>query len=221
MRFGFTVAALAIVACSKPEATPQTPAASSSATTATTGPAATVASGARLGKPAPDFTLPSLAGSEVSLASHQGKTVVLEWFNPDCPFVRQAHQEGSLDGMAAQLDDVVWLAVNSGGPGKQGASPERNRAGKDRFDIGYPILLDGDGKVGKLYGAERTPHMYVNDPSGKLVYRGAIDNSGGGDVEDVEKLVNYVSVAISDIAAKRPVRTPETEAWGCTVKYAR
>lgn len=175
-----------------------------------------------LGKSAPDFTLKGLDGSQVRLSDHKGKIVVLEWFNPECPFVRQAHTEGQLKGMAARYraDGIVWLAVNSNAEGKQGNGVDANREGKERFAMDYPVLLDEDGKVGRAYGAERTPHMYVIDDKGVLVYRGAIDNTQGGDAEDVPTVVNYVADAIADVKAGKPVRQAQTEAWGCTVKYS-
>lgn len=178
---------------------------------------------ARIGAPAPDFELPSLDGGKVKLSDHKGKIVVLEWFNPDCPFVKKSHLEGSLRGLGARIvsDGVVWLAINSASSGKQGHGDEANREGKERYGIGYPILLDGEGKVGRAYGAERTPHMYVIDAQGVLVYRGAIDNSGGGDLDDATpKLINYVSDALEAVREKRRPTQAETKAWGCSVKYA-
>ncbi|MEM1034120.1 MAG: thioredoxin family protein [Myxococcota bacterium] len=175
-----------------------------------------------LGQAAPDFTLTDLDGKTHRLADYRGKTVVLEWFNPDCPFVRQSHTEGTLKGLAQTMvgDDLVWLAVNSGAPGKQGHGREANQAGRTRYGIDHPILLDPSGAVGKAYGAKRTPHMYVIDPTGKLVYRGAIDNSKGGDLEDVSEVENYVAKTVTLVRAGQSVDLGETPAWGCTVKYA-
>ena len=116
---------------------------------------------------------------------------------------------------------VVWLAINSAGPDKQGHGPETNRAGKQRFGINYPILLDEAGVVGRSYQATNTPHMYVIDPQGVLVYAGALDNTQGGDLEDADHHVHYVAGALADLAAARPVRTASTEAYGCSVKYAK
>lgn len=179
---------------------------------------------AQLGAAAPDFTLPDLEGSSVSLSQHRGKTVVLEWFNPGCPFVQKSHAVGSLKGLASKqsADSVVWLAINSSAPGKQGHGVETNKKAVQEFGISYPVLLDEDGSVGKRYGAERTPHLYVIDPSGKLVYKGAIDNSPDGENKSPAggSLVNHVADALSDVASGAPVRTPETTAYGCTIKYA-
>jgi peroxiredoxin len=185
-------------------------------------PAAAVGAAA-IGQPAPEFSLADLEGNKHTLSQHKGKVVVLEWFNPECPFVRQSHTEGQLKGMAARVRDqgVVWLAINSNAPGKQGHGPDANRAGKERYGIDYPILSDETGEVGRAYGAEHTPHMFVIDAEGVLRYRGAIDNTEGGDPEDVDPLVNYVADALAAVAEGKPVATAESKAWGCTVKYAK
>ncbi len=178
---------------------------------------------AALGQPAPDFTLVDTEGKTVHLADYAGKVVVLEWFNPECPFVNAAHLKASLKGMAARREaqGIVWLAINSAGEGKQGYGAEKTRAGKAKLGLDHPILLDPTGAVGHAYGATNTPNMYVIDASGTLVYRGAIDNSPDGEGESPTggKLVNYVDLALDDVAAKRPVGTPETKAYGCGVKF--
>lgn len=187
---------------------------------------AAVSGKAELGQPAPDFELTGLDGAKAKLSDFKGKVVVIEWFNPDCPYVKQAHRKGSLKGFAKNVKDkygdVVWLAVNSGAEGKQGHGDDTNRAGKEKFGIDYPILYDATGDVGRAYGATNTPHMYVIDKTGKLVYAGALDNTRSGDPEDAEpELINYVANALEDVAAGREVKTPKTEAWGCSVKYAK
>jgi peroxiredoxin len=140
---------------------------------------------AKVGEPAPAFTLSNLEGEEVSLADFAGKVVVLEWFNPDCPFVKYAHGEGPLATLAKEQSEagVVWLAINSGAPGKQGADAERNEQAKAEWKIEHPILIDADGKVGHSYGAKTTPHMFIVDAEGKLVYAGSLDNAPLGRVE--------------------------------------
>ncbi len=140
---------------------------------------------AKIGEPAPAFSLPDLDGKTITLAELAGKTVVLEWFNPDCPFVKHAHGEGPLKTMAKDqtAKGVVWLAINSGAPGKQGTGAERNREAKTEWNLEHPILLDESGTVGHAYGATNTPHMFVIDPQGKLVYAGALDNAPLGSVE--------------------------------------
>jgi peroxiredoxin len=179
---------------------------------------------AKVGAPAPDFALPDLDGKTVKLSEYKGKTVVLEWFNPECPFVRASHTKGSLVGEAKKHTGkgIVWLAINSGAPGKQGAGAEKSRTGLKTYGLEHPVLLDESGAVGRQYGATNTPHMFVIDKTGKLVYRGAIDNSPDGEGESPQggKLVNYVDAALDDLAAGRAVQTAETKAYGCGVKYA-
>jgi len=176
-----------------------------------------------IGKPAPDFTLTDYDGTSVHLADLRGKTVVLEWFNPDCPFVKASHTKGSLRGTAKRraASGVVWLAVNSAAPGKQGHDADRVEAGKKAFGLEHPILIDESGQVGRAYGATNTPHMFVIDAAGVLAYRGAIDNSpdGEGEAPTGGKLVNYVDAALDALAAGKPVETKETKAYGCSVKY--
>jgi peroxiredoxin len=219
---------LALVACSR--TTPEPPAKSEAVEERPTTAAMTAApttpaplESARIGAPAPDFELPDLDGKLVKLSSFLGKTVVLEWFNPGCPFVKASHTKGSLVDTAARAtkSGAVWLAINSGAPGKQGHGVEANRAGKETFKLEHPILLDESGRVGKAYGAAHTPHMYVIDEKGVLVYRGAIDNSpdGEGDSPTGGKLVNYVDTVLASLKAGQPIATAETEAYGCSVKY--
>ena len=179
---------------------------------------------AEVGKPAPDFTLPDLDGKPHRLSDLKGKIVVLEWFNPGCPYVVNSHTRGSLVDAAARRskEGVVWLAVNSGAPGKQGHGVEVNRAAAKAWSMPNPILVDESGAVGKAYGATNTPHMFVIGKDGTLAYKGAIDNSPDGErgAPQGGTLVEYVTVAVEDLAAGRPVRTPETKAYGCSVKYA-
>ncbi|MEJ7733828.1 MAG: redoxin family protein [Polyangiaceae bacterium] len=176
---------------------------------------------AELGKPAPAFRLTSLDGEQVDLASYKGKTVVLEWFNPGCPFVKRNHGEGPLKDMAAKQAErgVVWLAINSGSAGKQGHGADVNKGARDAWAMKHPVLLDESGAVGKAYGAQHTPEMYIVDPAGVLVYHGAIDNAPDGDPSEGDTVINYVDAALQDVAAGRPVAKAETTAYGCSVKY--
>jgi peroxiredoxin len=193
------------------------------ATKAATGGTEAASAKAEIGQPAPDFKLKDLDGKEVSLASLKGKTVVLEWFNPGCPFVQKSHQKGSLKGLSSKVADkgVVWIAINSGAPGKQGAGVDANRAGAKDLGVANAIYLDEDGAVGKAYGATNTPHMYIIDAKGTLVYAGAIDNSPDAEGESPEggKLVNYVESALDELGAGKPVTVSRTKAYGCSVKY--
>jgi len=176
-----------------------------------------------VGKAAPDFTLKDLAGKDVKLASFKGKVVVLEWFNPGCPFVKRAHSVGSLVDTARRTtkNGVVWLAINSGAPGKQGNDLAMNTEAAKAWSLTHPILRDEAGAVGKAYGATNTPNMFVINKAGTVVYAGAIDNSpdGEGKSPEGDKLVNYVDAALEDLAAGRAVRAAVTRPYGCSVKY--
>jgi peroxiredoxin len=222
-RASFGALLMGLVACNR-AAPSQGDAHTSSTLASASAPAAAPApEHAEIGKPAPDFTLKDLDGKAWSMRDLRGKTVVLEWFNPECPFVRMAHTKGSLVGTAKrhEAEGVVWLAVNSAAPGKQGAGAEKSADGKKRYGLDHPILLDESGDVGRAYGATNTPHMFVIDREGVLRYAGAIDNSPDGEGESPTdgKLVRYVDEALASIAAGRPVLVTQTRAYGCGVKY--
>ena len=177
---------------------------------------------AEIGKPAPDFTLKDTEGREHRLSDYTkaGKTVVLEWFNPDCPYSQKHHVRfHTMTDLASELEkkNVVWLAVNSGAPGKQGAGLERNRKAKADYSMSYPILLDQSGKVGRAYGAKTTPHMFVIAPDGALIYKGAIDDDRRP--QTMGSTV-YVRTAIDAYASGGKVDPAETMSYGCSVKYA-
>lgn len=218
-----------LVACSSAR-TNESPAASNGGTTPTSatpsgGPAAptpvATSEPAAVGKPAPDFELTDFDGKPHKLSDHKGKLVVLEWFNPGCPFVKYAHGEGPLKDMAAQETekDVVWLAINSGAPGKQGAGADASREGAKTFGMTHPILVDESGAVGKIYGATKTPHVFLVDTAGVLVYAGAIDNAPIGEVDGGGAYINYLASALADVRAGKPVATASTPSYGCSVKY--
>lgn len=177
---------------------------------------------AAIGQPAPDFTLHAADGTTVKLSDHKGKRVVLEWFNPECPFVKAAHDDGPLKDLAARTTatGVVWLAINSGAPGKQGHGAEANTRAASAWKLAHPILLDDTGAVGHAYGASNTPHMYIVDEQGLLVYRGGLDNAPMGE-PDGGKRSAYLEDALAALASGKPVPTAETRAWGCSVKYAK
>ena len=173
---------------------------------------------AAVGAVAPDFSLTDTEGQTVSLASLRGKTVVLEWFNPDCPFVKYAYgKAGPLRTQPKRVvsDKVVWLAINSNAPGKQGSGVDRNKKAREEYQMTAPVLMDPDGKVGRLYGAKTTPHMFVIDPEGMLVYAGGLDSApmGNGD------RTNHVDACLRDLAAGEAVKTASTKPYGCSVKY--
>jgi peroxiredoxin len=218
---GLVVAVCASLwACSRSKPVPDVPEASSPVQASMPARSGTKAV---IGKPAPDFELPDLEGHKVRLSQFRGHVVVLEWFNPECPFVKASHTKGSLRGLSDKYTGkgVVWLAINSAASGKQGYGVEANAAGKRKYALNHPVLIDESGDVGHLYDAQHTPHMFVVDEKGVLVYRGAIDNSPDGEGESPQggKLVNYVETALTELGAGRPVTTAETEAYGCTVKY--
>ncbi|HEY1100887.1 MAG TPA: thioredoxin family protein [Myxococcota bacterium] len=218
----------AVTACSKEAAPAVVPAATPSTTTGAAVPVTPDAppapvGAAVVGNAAPEFTLKDLDGNDVALSSFKGKTVVLEWFNPECPFVKAAHGKGSLVGMAKKHTEagIVWLAINSSAPGKQGYDLDKNVAAKAAWQLPHAILRDETGTVGKAYGATNTPHLFVIDPNGVVVYGGAIDNSPDGEGASPAGgvLVNHVEDALADLAAKRPVKVATTKAYGCGVKY--
>ena len=185
---------------------------------------------AALGKPAPDFSLTDTEGKTYRLRDLRGKTVVLEWFNPECPFVKYAHGKGPLVDLAKKVQGpkVLWLTVNSSAPGKQGHGKDANVSGKQTFGIANPVLLDETGVVGKAYGALKTPHVFVIDPRGVLVYRGGLDNAPMGVPDDTRprpasakagELVAYVSNALNELKQKQAIALADTPAYGCSVKY--
>jgi peroxiredoxin len=176
---------------------------------------------AEVGRPAPNFTLKDTDGKEHQLSNYiaQGKVVVLEWFNPDCPFVKRHHAQSKtmVDLSAAYKDKgVVWLAINSGAPGNQGAGLERNAKAKKEYDMDYPILLDESGVTGRMYGAKTTPHMFVIGKDGILLYAGAIDDDPRGTKAD---RVNYVERALASCVTGQPVAKNHSDSYGCSVKY--
>ena len=181
-----------------------------------------IASGAQatLDDAAPDFVLKDINGKAHRLSDYRGKTVVLEWFNPGCPFVVYAYEKGPLEELAAkQGKDIVWLNINSGAPGKQGASIEQNKEAASSWDIRQPVLLDPSGAVGKAFAAKTTPQMVVIDDQGVLRYNGALDNAprGSGKAETYQSA--FVD-AIGALANGKKVQLQSTKPYGCSVKYA-
>ncbi|WP_438483506.1 redoxin domain-containing protein [Oleiharenicola lentus] len=178
-----------------------------------------------VGQAAPDFTLTDINGQKHSLSDFKGKTVVLEWVNQECPFVvKHYDKSGNMPKTQKAATDagVVWLQVNSGSPGAQGDfDPAKVAAWQKKNNVASTAYFrDQDGKVGKLYDARTTPHMYVVDGSGTLVYAGGIDSINSGKTEDISKATNYVNAALADIKAGKPVSTPSSKPYGCSVKYA-
>jgi peroxiredoxin len=178
---------------------------------------------ATLGQEAPNFTLPTLDGAPVRLSDYRGKYVVLEWFNPLCPFTRHAHTQGTLATYPTQAreQDVIWLAVNSAPEEKMGGSPEDSRAASKAWSIDYPLMLDPTGRVGRQFDATTTPEVFLIDPAGVLVYVGAIDNMPFGKVRGGGEGVNYLAQALEESRAGGEVTRPARQPYGCRVKYAQ
>lgn len=177
--------------------------------------------GVKVGDAAPAMTLKDTDGKEHTLAdlTKAGNIVVIEWFNPDCPFIKKHHEiNKTFNDLHTKYSGkkVTFLAVNSGAPGNQGAGLERNKKAKTEYAMAYPILLDESGDVGRAYGAKTTPHVFIVNTDGKVVYAGAIDDDT--DAKTPGK-VNYVTKALDEMLAGKPVSTSSTRPYGCGVKY--
>jgi peroxiredoxin len=177
----------------------------------------------KVGSEAPAFTLKDTSGNEHSLSDYKGKFVVLEWFNNSCPFVKKHYTSGSMQKLQQEYTgkEVVWLSINSSAPGKQGhVTAETAPKTISEWNMeATKILLDHDGKVGKMYGAKTTPHMFVIDKRGKLVYQGAIDSRPTPNTADLVDAQNYVKVALDNTMAGKRIENTSTKPYGCSVKY--
>ncbi len=184
---------------------------------------ATALAAPEVGQPAPAFTLTDSNGQSHNLADFKGKFVVLEWLNHGCPFVKKHYESNNMQNLQKEYtgQDVVWLSIVSSAAGKQGhMSPaETNETKKETGSAATAVLLDEDGKVGRLYGAKVTPELYLINPEGNLIYAGAIDDKKSVDAADVEGATNYVKQALDEALAGQPVSNSKTEAYGCSVKY--
>lgn len=177
-----------------------------------------------VGQPAPNFQAKDADGKTRSLAEFKGKTVVLEWTNNGCPYVQKHYNSGAMQNLQKQAtkDGVVWLSIISSAPGMQGyLEPAAAKAWKAKAGAGSTaVLLDPTGAVGRLYEAKTTPHMYIVDKTGKLVYMGGIDDKPSANPETLKGAKNYVTAALADMKAGRPVAQAATKPYGCSVKYA-
>jgi peroxiredoxin len=193
------------------------------AAAATTAPLPALAAAA-LDAPAPAFTATTADGKTVSLADFKGKTVVLEWTNHDCPYVRKHYGSGNMQAQqkAATAQGVVWLQVISSAPGQQGHvdGAEARRLNAERGAAPTATLLDPKGELGRLYGAQTTPHLFVIKGDGTLAYKGGIDSLATTDPADIAKAEPYVTEALAAVAAGRKVEKASTRPYGCSVKYA-
>ncbi len=176
-----------------------------------------------IGKPAPTFSFTDTNGKYHNLSDFKGKYVVLEWWNVDCPFVVKHYSSGNMQALQAEVtkDGGIWIVVCSSAPGKQGHvnAEQANELMKKANAKMTAIALDPQGTIGRMYGARVTPHMYIIDPRGNLIYNGAIDSIRSSDPNDIPKAENYVRKALSEAKAGKPVTTATSQPYGCTVKY--
>jgi peroxiredoxin len=181
--------------------------------------------GIEVGQPAPDFSLSDTNGQAHQLSQYKGKWVVLEWYNPDCPFVRKHYGAGNMQALQKEFTakGVVWLSIDSSAPGQEGNYPadKLNQIASSQGVARTALLLDPDGKVGHAYGAKTTPDMYIINPEGKLAYEGAIDSKASTSVADLKVATNYVKVALDDSMNGKSVPQTVTRPYGCSVKYAQ
>lgn len=178
---------------------------------------------AETGKAAPDFTLTDTNGKSHTLSGHKGNYVVLEWTNPECPFVKKHYDSGNMQSLQKEFTGkgVVWLSINTSAQGKEGyVSPEMaNEWIKQKESSPTALLLDRGGKVGKLYGAKTTPQMFVINPEGVLIYQGAIDDNPSPDPSTIAEAKNYVRAALDQSMSGQLVSDTTTKSYGCSVKY--
>jgi len=176
-----------------------------------------------LGELVPDFVLADIEGQPVRLADLRGNRLVIEWFNPSCPFSKYAHEHGPLRSLARDLarSGVLWIAINSGGDEKLGGGAILSRAAAKEWHLEHPLLLDPSGEVGRMFDATTTPEVFLLDEAGRLVFLGGLDNAPFGKVRGGGEPVNYLLAALDDLAAGRSVATPSRQSYGCRVKYAQ
>jgi peroxiredoxin len=174
---------------------------------------------AKVGEAAPAFELKDTDGKAVKLSDYKGKIVVLEWFNPACPAVKASYEAKTTQHAqdAFKGKDVVFLAINSGGPGKEGADAKDNVKARKDWNMTQPVLMDSDGKVGHAYGATNTPHVFVIDAKGNLAYAGAIDDGSFGKPGKT----NYIETTVNALLKGESVTPSTTKAYGCSVKYGK
>lgn len=184
----------------------------------------TVFAAPEVGQPAPDFTLTDINGTVHTLSALKGRTVVLEWVNPDCPFVKKHYDKsGNIPATqkAALAEGAIWISVNSAAVGKEGDYDAAKVAAWQKRTgwAASAYCRDPEGQVGRLYDARTTPHLFIINASGVLVYAGAIDSIRSADPADIAKATNHVTETLADLKAGQPVRTAVTKPYGCSVKY--
>lgn len=183
----------------------------------------TTYAGVEVGKAAPDFTGIDSNGKQHRLSQYKGKTVVLEWTNHDCPYVKKHYNSGNMQTLQnnATANGIVWLSIISSRPGKQGhvTGKQANELTQSRNASPSAVILDESSEIGLLYGAKTTPHMYIVDKSGRLVYMGGIDDTPSKDQDDIARSKNYVTAALDAMAAGKKIEDSITRPYGCSVKY--
>jgi peroxiredoxin len=176
-----------------------------------------------VGTTAPDFSVTDSKGKTQSVSQYKGKYVVLEWFNPECPFVKKHYGGGNMQKLQEEFTGkgVVWLSIDSSAPGKEGhlTAEQANQKMTEWKTKQTALLLDPNGKAGQTYGAKNTPHMFVINPEGKIIYEGAIDSKASANPADITGATNYVKVALEESMGGKPVTTATTKPYGCSVKY--
>jgi peroxiredoxin len=176
-----------------------------------------------IGSAAPGFSLTDAKGNTHSLSEYKGKYVVLEWFNPECPFVKKHYGSGNMQNLQKEYTNkgVIWLTINSNAPGTQGnlTAEEAAKIATSWKTHETALLLDPEGKAGQAYGAKNTPNMVVINPGGKIIYHGAIDSKATPNPADIPTSTNYVKAALDQSLAGKSVTTPQTKPYGCSVKY--
>ena len=179
----------------------------------------------RVGEPAPNFTATDSYGHQHSLAQYKGKFVVLEWHNRECPYTKKHYDSGNMQKLQKLWTGkgVVWFTVISSAPGQQGyvTAADENDYGKRMGAAPMAVLLDPSGALGHLYGAKTTPQMFVINPQGQLIYDGAIDNKPTTEQSDIAGATNYVTTALEQAMAAKPVAVTASQPYGCSVKYAK
>jgi hypothetical protein len=186
-------------------------------------PVAMAAEGPRIGSMAPDFAGTDSNGKGVALKDLRGRIVVLEWSNNQCPFVGKHYHSGNMQSLQkeATKEGIVWLTVLSSAPGEQGnvTAAEANALTRSRGAAPTAVILDPSGTIGRAYGARTTPHMFIIDKTGTLVYMGGMDDKPTTDLADIPTAKNYVRLALTAVIAGTPVQDPVTRPYGCSVKY--
>jgi peroxiredoxin len=176
-----------------------------------------------VGSAAPDFSVTDSKNRPQSISQYKGKYVVLEWFNPECPFVKKHYGSGNMQKLQEEFTGkgMVWLTIDSSAPGMEGnlTAEQAEKKIAELKTKQTALVLDPDGKAGRTYGAKNTPHMFVINPEGKIIYEGAIDSKATPNPSDIAGSTNYVKAALDESLAGKPVTTPSSRPYGCQVKY--